>query len=96
MTGQPGSLAWRSTRPRTPSPSGSRRRGAAGRNQRRLGSWQAGAGEAWARGDVGGGGVGDGGEGAGGPRYGQASGGPPGLRPRDTASLNTLENPALP
>lgn len=97
-TGRPGSPAWRSTLPRTPSPSGSRRRGVAGRSPRRLGSWQAGAaGEAWARGDVGGGGVdGGGGEGAGGPRCGQALGGPPGLRRRDTASLNTLENPALP
>lgn len=94
MTGQPGSPAWRSTRLRTPSPSGSRRTGAAGRSQRRLRSWQAGAGEAWARGD--GGGVGDDGEGAGGPRYGQALVGPLGLRPRDTASLDTLGNPALP
>lgn len=95
VTGRPGIPAWRSTRPRTPNPSGNRHRGAAGQSQRRLGSWQAGAGEAWARGDVGGG-VGDDGAGAGGPRYGQASGGPPGLLPRDTASLNTLENPALP
>ena len=95
VTGQPGSPAWRSTRPRTPSPSGNRRRGAAGRSPRRSGSWQAGAGEAWARGDVGGG-VDDGGEGAGGPRSGRASGGPPGPQPRDTASLNTLESPALP
>lgn len=54
----------------------------------------AGAGEAWARGDVGG--VGDGGEEAGGPRFGRASGGLPGLPPRGTASLNILESPALP
>lgn len=95
VIGQPGSRAWRSTRHRIPSPSGSRRRGAAGRSPRQWGSLQAGAGEAWARGDVGGD-VGDGGEGAGGPRYVQAWGDPPGPRPRDTAFLNTLENPALP
>lgn len=94
-TGRPGSPAWRSTRLRTPSPFGSRRTGAAGRNQRRLGSWQAGAGEAWARGDVGGG-VGDDGEGAGGPRYGQVWGGPRGPWPRDTVSPSTPESPGLP
>lgn len=71
MKGRPGSPAWRSTRLRKPSPSGSLRTGAAGWSQRRSGSWQAGAGEAWARGDVGGG-VGDDGEGAGGPRCGRA------------------------
>lgn len=94
-TGRPGIPAWRSTRPHRPSPSGIRRKGAAGRSQRRWGSWQAGAGEAWARGDVGGG-VDDGGVVAGGPQYGRALEGPRGPWPRDTASLNILENPALP
>lgn len=69
MTRRLGSPAWRSTRPHTPSPSGIRRRGAVGQNQRRLGFEQAVAGEARAQGDVGGG-VGDGGEGAGGRRCG--------------------------